>query len=301
MFCLCCQGRFRGLSSTLFTAPLTFYHPLSALFHRRTASSTGKVRASKATRLGWSSITRLASTFLDRSLVSYPHSWTCMDLYIFATPYRVTWDYYFLSREHTLEISEWEDKAEYEYVKNKGVSIFLMQAGMIGTFQALWDVFPLFTNTGWGENSNIGFLEKHMGASFEERPQPWVTNISVDDDSEGKLWIGESGHENEKGEDIIAIIPWDEWWDFELNKDDSNPHIAYLPLHSDVRAKFNETAAWEYALSMAGKPYGYHNMIFSWIDTIDGNYPPPLDAHVFIVSKCLPGNHARSFCHDSLE
>ena len=83
-----------------------------------------------------------------------------------------------------------------------------------------------------------------------------------------------------QGEDIIAIIPWDEWWDFELKKDDSNPHIALLPLHPNVRAKFNETAAWEYALSMEGKPYGYHNMIFSWIDTIDGNYPPPLDAHL---------------------
>ncbi|XVE50604.1 hypothetical protein DITRI_Ditri01bG0176700 [Diplodiscus trichospermus] len=251
--------------------------------------------------------------------VSNAHSWTCMDLYIFATPYRVTWDYYFLSREHTLEIDEWEGRAEYEYVKNKGISIFLMQAGMLGTLTALWDVFPLFTNTAWGENSNIGFLEKHMGASFEVRPQPWVTNITVDDihsgdflviskirgrwggfetlekwvsgsyaghsavclkDSEGKLWIGESGHENEEGEDIIVIMPWDEWWDFELSKDDSNPHIALLPLHPDVQAKFNETAAWEYALSMAGKPYGYHNMIFSWIDTIDGNYPPPLDAHL---------------------
>lgn len=122
-------------------------------------------------------------------------------------------------------------------VKNRGVSIFLMQAGMLGTFQALWDVFPLFTNTGWGENANIGFLAKHMGASFEKRPQPWVTNVSVNDiqsgdflaiskirgrwggfetlekwvsgayaghsavclrDSEGKLWVGESGHENEK-------------------------------------------------------------------------------------------------------
>ncbi|KAF8029653.1 hypothetical protein BT93_E2163 [Corymbia citriodora subsp. variegata] len=31
---------------------------------------------------------------------------------------------------------------------------------------------------------------------------------------------------------------------------------------------------------MNGKPYGYHNMLFSWIDTIDENYPPPLDAHV---------------------
>ncbi|PPR94372.1 hypothetical protein GOBAR_AA26303 [Gossypium barbadense] len=256
--------------------------------------------------------------------VSKAHSWTCLDLYLFATPYRVTWDYYFLSREHTLEIDKWEDRAEYEYVKNKGISIFLMQAGMLGTLEALWEVFPLFTNTGWGESANLGFLKKHMGASFESRPQPWYTNISVDDihsgdflviskirgrwggfetlekwvtgsyaghsavflkDFEGKLWVGESGHENEKGEDIIAVIPWDEWWDLELNKDDSNPQIALLPLHPDVRAKFNETAAWEYALSMAGKPYGYHNMLFSWIDTIDGNYPPPLDAH--LLSFCV--------------
>ncbi|KAK9155751.1 hypothetical protein Sjap_003231 [Stephania japonica] len=251
--------------------------------------------------------------------VSNAHSWTCMDLYIFATPYRVTWDYYFLAREHTLEFNEWEGKAEYEYVKNKGVSIFLMESGMLGTLRALWDVFPLFTNTGWGENANLAFLKKHMKASFEQRPQPWVTNITVDDvhsgdflaiskirgrwggfetlekwvtgayaghtavllkDTEGKLWVGESGHENEKGEDIIAILPWDEWWTLELTKDDSNPHIALLPLRPDLRAKFNETAAWEYAKSMNGKPYGYHNMIFSWIDTLDGNYPPPLDANL---------------------
>ena len=112
-----------------------------------------------------------------------------------------------------------------------------MKAGMLGTLQALWDVFPLFTNSGWGESSNIAFLKKHMGASFEARPQPWVANITVDDihsgdflaiskirgrwggfetmekwvsgsyaghtavclrDSEGKLWVGESGNENEK-------------------------------------------------------------------------------------------------------
>ncbi|XP_019249828.1 PREDICTED: uncharacterized protein LOC109228993 isoform X2 [Nicotiana attenuata] len=251
--------------------------------------------------------------------VSNAHSWTCMDLYIFATPYRVTWDYYLLSREHTLEIEEWESQAELEYVKHKGISIFLMQAGMLGTLSALWDVLPLFTNTGWGENSNIGFLKKHMGASFEKRPQPWVTNFTTDDihsgdflalskirgrwggfetlekwvsgayaghsavclrDSEGKLWVGESGNENDKGEDVIALLPWEEWWEFELSKDDSNPHIALLPLHPDLRAKFNETAAWEYAKSMDGQPYGYHNLIFSWIDTIDGNYPSPLDAHL---------------------
>ncbi|GMN51555.1 hypothetical protein TIFTF001_020705 [Ficus carica] len=251
--------------------------------------------------------------------VSKAHSWTCMDLYVFATPYRVTWDYYFLSREHTLEFKEWEGKAEYEYVKRKGVSIFLMQAGTLGTLQALWEVFPLFTNTQWGEQSNLAFLEKHMGATFNERPKPWVTNISVDDihsgdflaiskirgrwggfetlekwvsgayaghtavclrDSEGNLWVGESGNENDEGEDVIAVLPWDEWWEFEQTKDDANPHIALLPLHPDIRAKFNETAAWEYVRSMEGKPYGYHNMLFAWIDTVNGNYPPPLDAHL---------------------
>ncbi|CAH1424308.1 unnamed protein product [Lactuca virosa] len=204
-------------------------------------------------------------------------------------------------------------------VKKNGVSIFLLEAGMLGTLEALWEVFPLFTNTGWGESANLAFLKKNMGAKFEERPEPWVTNINIDDiqsgeflaiskirglwggfetlekwasgayaghsavclrDSEGKLWVGESGHEDEEGENLIAMMTWEEWWEFELTKDNTNPHIALLPLHPDLRDKFNETAAWEYAKSMIGKPYGYHNLIFSWIDTIDGNYPPPLDAHL---------------------
>lgn len=252
-----------------------------------------------------------------------------MDIYVFATPYRVTWDFYFLAREHTLEFEEWEGKSEYEYVKNSGISIFLMESGMLGTLSALWDVFPLFSNTGWGESSNIAFLQTHMGATFSLRPQPLITNISVDDvhsgdllaisklrgrwggfetlekwvsgayaghtavllkDSEGRLWVGESGNENDEGEDVIALLPWEEWWEFELTEDDSDPQIALLPLHPDIRAKFNKTAAWEYALSMNGKPYGYHNLIFAWIDTIDGNYPPPLDAHL-VASVMTMWNH----------
>nr|CAD1825265.1 unnamed protein product [Ananas comosus var. bracteatus] len=249
---------------------------------------------------------------------SAAHSWTCMDLYVFATPYRITWDYYFAAREHTLEIKSWEEQAEMEYVKQHGISVFLMPSGMLGTLLSLLDVIPLFSNTIWGQNANLAFLEKHMGATFKKRSQPPITNINVEDihsgdflavskirgrwggfetlekwvtgafaghtavclkDEMGNLWVGESGHENEKGEEIIVVIPWDEWWELAL-KDDSNPQIALLPLHPDLRARFNETAAWEYAKSMAGKPYGYHNMIFSWIDTIADNYPPPVDANL---------------------
>lgn len=257
---------------------------------------------------------------LLRLKTSAAHSWTCMDLYVFATPYRVTWDYYFSAREHTLKFDSWEEAAEMEYVKQHGVSVFLMPSGMLGTLLSLIDVLPLFSNTVWGQNANLAFLTKHMGATFEKRPQPWRTTINPDDvhsgdflavskirgrwggfetlekwvtgafaghtavclkDELGNLWVGESGHENEKGEEIIVVIPWEEWWELSL-KDSSNPQIALLPLHPDVRAKFNSTAAWEYARSMSGKPYGYHNMIFSWIDTIADNYPPPLDAHLVI-------------------
>lgn len=251
---------------------------------------------------------------------SSAHSWTCMDLYVFATPYRVTWDYYFAASDHTLKIESWEDAAELEYVKQHGISVFLMPSGMLGTLLSLVDVLPLFSNSAWGQRANIAFLEKHMGATFEKRPQPWATTINPEDvhsgdflavskirgrwggfetlekwvtgafaghtavclkDEDGNLWVGESGHENEKGEEVIAVIPWDEWWELAL-KDGSNPQIALLPLHPDVRAKFNSTAAWEYARSMSGKPYGYHNMIFSWIDTVGENFPPPLDAHLVL-------------------
>ncbi|XP_068652476.1 uncharacterized protein [Aristolochia californica] len=251
---------------------------------------------------------------------SEAHSWTCMDLYVFATPYRVMWDYYFSAQEHKLEILSWEEPAELEYVKQHGISVFLMPSGMVGTLRSLFDVLPLFSNTAWGQSANLAFLEKHMGATFEKRPQPWRATINVEDvhsgdflavskirgrwggfetlekwvtgafaghtavclkDEKGNLWVGESGHENEKGEEIIVVIPWDEWWDLAL-KDESNPHIALLPLHPKIRAKFNESAAWEYACSMLGKPYGYHNMIFSWIDTFGDNFPPPLDANLVI-------------------
>ncbi|KAK1311097.1 hypothetical protein QJS10_CPA08g01625 [Acorus calamus] len=268
-----------------------------------------------------------------RIKTSEAHSWTCMDLYVFATPYRITWDYYFSAREHTLMIESWEESAELEYVKQHGISVFLMPSGMLGTLLSLLDVLPLFSNTVWGQNANLAFLEKHMGASFEKRPQPWRATINREDvhsgdflavskirgrwggfetlekwvtgafaghtavclkDELGNLWVGESGHENEKGEEIIVVIPWDEWWELAL-KDSSNPQIVLLPLHPDLRAKFNATAAWNYAHSMTGKPYGYHNMIFSWIDTIADNYPPPLDSH--LVEHCFHGLVMRCGVH----
>lgn len=124
-----------------------------------------------------------------------------------------------------------------EQVKQHGISVFLMPSGMLGTLLSLIDVLPLFSNTAWGQSANIDFLKNHMGATFEKRPQPWRATIDPEDvhsgdflavskirgrwggfetlekwvtgafaghtavclkDEEGNLWVGESGHENEK-------------------------------------------------------------------------------------------------------
>jgi hypothetical protein len=70
-----------------------------------------------------------------------------MDLYVFGTPYRLMWDWYFLGRHHTETVSEWHEN-EREFVETRGLSVFLMPAGMLGTLKSMWDVFPLFANTG---------------------------------------------------------------------------------------------------------------------------------------------------------
>lgn len=134
-------------------------------------------------------------------------------------------------------------------MKQHGISVFLMPAGMLGTLRSLFDVLPLFSNSAWGEKANLAFLEKHMGTNFKERPRPWSTSINIDDvnsgdflalskirgrwgafetlekwvtgafaghtavclkDESGKLWVGESGHENEKV--IVSISASSHFW-----------------------------------------------------------------------------------------
>ncbi|KAI5352470.1 hypothetical protein L3X38_005361 [Prunus dulcis] len=95
---------------------------------------------------------------------------------------------------------------------------------------------------------------------------------------------GQTCAQGHAGEEIIPVVPWDEWWELAL-KDSSNPQIALLPLHPELRANFNSMEAWEYAQSLSGKPYGYHNMMFSWIDTMADNYPPRLDTHLPLLRE----------------
>ncbi|KAJ8421984.1 hypothetical protein Cgig2_003617 [Carnegiea gigantea] len=105
--------------------------------------------SSKLSKANWTTIVYPELLLLLLLLqTSSAHSWTCMNLYVFATPYGVTWDYYFAANDHTLKIESWEDAVELEYL---------------------------------GVSANIAFLEKHMGATFEKHPQPWAATINPED------------------------------------------------------------------------------------------------------------------------
>jgi hypothetical protein len=66
-----------------------------------------------------------------------------------------------------------------------------------------------------------------------------------------------------------------------------------LPLRDDIRAKFNNTAAYEWFKTVEGTPYGYHNFLFGWIDSEEGSLPAILDINfvytIFsVLEKVLP-------------
>lgn len=54
-------------------------------------------------------------------------------------------------------------------------------------------------------------------------------------------------------------------------------NVVWAPLSEKYRKKFNSVAAWKWFEKVNGLDYGYENMIFSWIDTLEENYPciPP--------------------------
>jgi len=68
-------------------------------------------------------------------------------------------------------------------------------------------------------------------------------------------------------------------------------------LKDELRAIYNETAVYEWFKTVEGTPYGYHNFLFGWIDTVNDNYPDLLSTEVL---QCLFGL-AEKIIPDSIE
>ena len=51
-------------------------------------------------------------------------------------------------------------------------------------------------------------------------------------------------------------------------------NVAILPMREEIRNKFDTDKAINWFLNgIEGLPYGYHNFLFGWIDTVDSNMP----------------------------
>ena len=50
----------------------------------------------------------------------------------------------------------------------------------------------------------------------------------------------------------------------------------HLPLKPELSKKFDVDKAIEFFNAHEGLPYGYHNFLYGWIDTADGDWPPLL-------------------------
>jgi len=66
-------------------------------------------------------------------------------------------------------------------------------------------------------------------------------------------------------------------------------NVVHAPLDSKYTKVFNATAALEWFRTVEGLDYGYHTMLWSWIDTVNDNYP------------CIPPNFDKCLVWDHME
>jgi hypothetical protein len=78
----------------------------------------------------------------------------------------------------------------------------------------------------------------------------------------------------------IQRTKWDTWVGQAFN---ASFNVALMPLSNEMRARFNATKAMEWFTGgIEGLDYGFKNMLFSWIDTPDKNFPMFVDPELFI-------------------
>lgn len=171
------------------------------------------------------------------------------------------------------------------------------------------------------ERANIEFLTHAIGYTMEPRT---VNNINIDPNeihsgdflavtrldgldeiimwgtggrvghSTMALWITESGIRElyvvesqagwywpNAGLQRTKFAQWVEW------AENASFNVVVLPLKDEYRAIFDEAAVYEYFTTVEGMPYGYHNFLFGWIDTVSDNFPPILSPEIFTIGFSL--------------
>ena len=88
---------------------------------------------------------------------------------------------------------------------------------------------------------------------------------------DGELYVVESQSGWYWPRDGIQRNKWDDWIKWAYAADFN---VVLLPLREEYRNKFDvdKANAW-FENEVEGLPYGYHNFVYTWIDTVTNNFP----------------------------
>lgn len=254
---------------------------------------------------------------------SNPTSLLCSDAFIVATAYSARFvEVGDLNPNATVTIDSWvSGTQEAVDVAKNGVHIFVLPCGILGTVESAVLTASLFLGDGPSlYQRNQQFLmergvyptpmtnfgqQQYLPASILRNGNylaiarfdgldPMImfgtggrTGHSAVTVWEGNtLYVVESTDANPFGKVYwpppygVIRTPWDQWYQQAIN---ASYHVDMLPIKPELAAQFNTTRFWSWFKTVQGMPYGYHNMLYSFMDTADPmqNFPQPIDTNVF--------------------
>jgi len=242
----------------------------------------------------------------------------CEELYVFGT--RSGGHFELLGGKATLVIP-WQNPGMASAALQYGLGIFVFPysleytaASIAKTAMLFWDPNPNFIEL------NQQFLAERMQWATQERPINHV-NLTEDQIQNGDylgifradgldpmimwgtgshtghtavaLWFPDGLHICESTDTFgvpvmhywpppygVIRTPFAQWV---KQAQEANYHVAIARLHENYSKIFNATAAVNWFNSVQGQPYGYHNFLFTFIDTMNDNLPRPITQQLFEV------------------
>ena len=230
----------------------------------------------------------------------------CNELIMWGSPSFVKTENWFFDTDMTVELKNKKIASSY------GVNFFQFPNGISGLIADLSKTVTLFQGNNI-EAENINFIKTKMNISMDlinAHPIPNISDIKIGDTllirkldgldplimwgtgahaghyamflnfSDG-MYILESTDKNPYGKKFwpppygFIKTPYKKW--FELAKN-SNYQIRILRLKESNRKKLisNLNDVYQWWNKYEGTTYGYYNLLWGWIDTLDNNFPEPL-------------------------
>jgi len=93
---------------------------------------------------------------------------------------------------------------------------------------------------------------------------------------DGELYVVESTSGAYYDPSVVQGVMKTKWAEWIQLQDDTSCQVLHLPLKPELAKKFDADKAIEYFNAHEGLPYGFHNFLYGWVDTPDGDWPPLL-------------------------